>query len=232
MKGPPVTVASAPDGALTRNPGLGPIARAGLAAVVVLGPLSIAALRGILPYDSADDATAIATKVAAHQGVQELTLWLTPIAMATLVPGVIAVGTLALRSSRTLGAWGLTLAVAGYSLLWATTALDFAALAAARSGIGIQATAELLDSLNGSVTQIVPVAVFVLGHIVGTVLIGVALLRARAIPRWAVWMLIISQPLHLVFAVIVPVHALDAGAWLLTAIGFAAALPALLRPTS
>ncbi len=43
------------------------------------------------------------------------------------------------------------------------------------------------------------------------------------IPKWAATALILSQPLHLVFAVIVPNHALDAIAWTLTGIGFAAA---------
>jgi hypothetical protein len=38
-----------------------------------------------------------------------------------------------------------------------------------------------------------------------------------------------SQVLHLVFAVIVPIHALDGCAWLLTAAGFAIAARALLR---
>jgi hypothetical protein len=71
--------------------------------------------------------------------------------------------------------------------------------------------------------------VFVLGHILGMILIGAALLRGRAIPPWAAWALIISQPLHLVFAVIVPVPALHAGSWILTTIGFAAAAAAIVR---
>ena len=36
------------------------------------------------------------------------------------------------------------------------------------------------------------------------ILLGVALLRGRAVPAWAAWALIVSQPLHVVFAVIVP----------------------------
>jgi hypothetical protein len=63
--------------------------------------------------------------------------------------------------------------------------------------------------------------VFVVGHILGTVLLGVALWRA--IPRWAAAALAVSQPLHLLFAVVVPNHLLDAVAWGLTAVGFTAA---------
>jgi uncharacterized membrane protein YdfJ with MMPL/SSD domain len=61
--------------------------------------------------------------------------------------------------------------------------------------------------------------VWVIGHILGTVLLGVALWRT--IPVWAALALIVSQPLHLVAAVIVPNHLLDGLAWLLTAVGFA-----------
>jgi len=63
---------------------------------------------------------------------------------------------------------------------------------------------------------------FITGHILGTVLLGTALLRTRTIPAWAAWALTISQPLHFVFAVITPVRALDAAAWGLITIGFAA----------
>jgi hypothetical protein len=61
------------------------------------------------------------------------------------------------------------------------------------------------------------------------VLLGVALLRGRAIPGWAAWTLIVSQPLHLVFAVIIPSNPLDAAAWTLTTIGFAAVAVTLHR---
>ena len=56
-----------------------------------------------------------------------------------------------------------------------------------------------------------------------------ALLRGRVIPAWAAWALIVSQPLHVVFAVVVPSNALDAAAWALTTIGFAAAAAAIGR---
>jgi hypothetical protein len=72
-------------------------------------------------------------------------------------------------------------------------------------------------------------SLFVLGHIVGLALLGVALWRGRVLPAWAALTIAFSQPLHLVFAVIAPVHPLDALAWGLTAVGFAAAAVAILR---
>ncbi|GIH05380.1 hypothetical protein Rhe02_34470 [Rhizocola hellebori] len=221
-----MTVITGPNEA-TKDSGLGALRGAGLVAVIVLGPLSIAILRLILPYGSGDDAATVAAKIADHPGAQAVTLWLTLIAMTTMVPGVIAVGLLAARHARTLGTWGMVLAVAGFSLLWATTSIDFAALAGVQSGIGQDNTAKLIGNLNANPGLTAATIVFVLGHILGTILIGVALLRRHVIPAWAAWMLIVSQPLHLVFAVIVPSPPLDTAAWALTTIGFAVAALAI-----
>jgi hypothetical protein len=224
-----MTVSSAPTATAVRPPRPGTIQRVGLAAVVVLGPLSITVLRGILPYRTADDPATMAAKVAEHPSAQAGVLWLTLIAMVTLVPAVIAVGLLAIRHSRRIGTCGTALAVVGFSLLFAVTAIDFAALAGARSGIGLDATTRMLEELNASPALILATIAFVGGHVIGVVLIGVALLRGRAIPAWAAWALIISQPLHIVFAVVVPSNALDAAAWALTTVGFAAAAAAITR---
>jgi hypothetical protein len=65
--------------------------------------------------------------------------------------------------------------------------------------------------------------IFVLGHIVGLVLISIALWRGRRVPAWAALLLGVSQLLHFVFAIAIPVDALDGCAWGLAAVGFAAA---------
>jgi hypothetical protein len=156
-------------------------------------------------------------------------LWLTLIAMVTLVPAVTAVGLLARRHSRRLGTTGLVLAVAGFACLSALSTVDFTALAAVRSGLDPAAITQVLDALNTDATLTVAVAVFALGHVVGVILLGLALLRGRAIPAWAAWTLIVSQPLHVVFAVIVPSNALDMAAWALTTLGFAMAAVAVGR---
>lgn len=228
-----MTVASvaAPAGT-SRVRGLGVWTRAGLFATIVLGPLSIAILRGILPYSDTDNAATIARKVAAHQTAQTAVLWLTLVGMITLVPGVIAVGRLASRHDRRLGTWGMVLAVAGFSCLGVIAAADFAALASVRSGADLASTTRLIHSLNGGPVVSVGTAVFVVGHVVGLILIGVALLRAGAMSSPAAWSLIISQPLHFVFAVVVPSNGLDAVGWVLGTIGFAAAALAVVAPAA
>jgi hypothetical protein len=196
-----------------------------------IGPLAIAIVRGILPYYTADSNTVMAAKVAAHQGAETAVIWLTFVAMLTLVPGVIALGMLARRHAPRLGTTGLVLACAGFlSLFWSTVAgSDNVALAAARLGMRPGTTGALLTSMG----KIVPIGlaanIFVLGHVLGLMLLGIALWRGRVMPAWAGLLLAASQILHIVFAIIVPVHALDGLAWGLTTVGFAVAAVAFTR---
>ena len=50
---------------------------------------------------------------------------------------------------------------------------------------------------------------WVAGHILGAVLLAVALHRAKVLPLWGALLMALSQPMHLVAAVIVPSRLLD-----------------------
>jgi hypothetical protein len=188
-----------------------------LVALAVAGPLAVAALRGVLPYSTTDDPLTVAEKIAAQPGAQSAVLWLSYLALLTLPLGVLIVSRLAVRTRPALGWAAAVVAWIGFGSLWMMTATDQVPLAAPTPA---QAAA-LTDAIAAHPTQSVAALVFVVGHILGTVLLGVAVWGS--VPRWAAVALIVSQPLHLVFAVIVPNHALDAAAWVLTAVGFAAA---------
>lgn len=206
-------------------------ARIALAILMPIGPLAIAAVRGILPYTGADSNTAMAAKVAAHQGAELAVIWLTFVALLTLIPGVIALGMLARRHSPRLGTAGLVLAYAAFAcLFWSSVAgSDTVALSAARIGLHPGTTGALLTTL-GNITPIgLGTAVFVFGHIIALVILAIALWRGRAVPTWAAVLLAVSPVLHFIFVVVVPVQPLDALAWALSAPGFAAAGLALAR---
>ena len=64
------------------------------------------------------------------------------------------------------------------------------------------------------------IGVFVLGHVVGTVLLGLALLRSGRIPVWAGWAIAVSQ-LHFVATVILGSPQVDFVARSMTALGMA-----------
>jgi hypothetical protein len=202
-----------------------------LAILMPIGPLAIAVLRGILPYKGTDSVTAGAAKVAAHQGTETIVIWLTFVALLTLIPGVISLGMLARRHAPRLGTVGLVIAYPAFAcLFWSSVAgSDTVALGAARAGLQPGTTGALLNSIANIPPIGLGTTIFVLGHILSLVLLAVALWRGRVIPAWAALLLGVSQVLHFVFAVVMPVQVLDGCAWGLTAVAFAAAAVALTR---
>jgi hypothetical protein len=193
------------------------------AAVLIapVGPLAVAALRGILPYDTVDEPATVVGKIAANPAAQSAVVWLGYLALLTLPLGVLVVGGLAMRAQPVLGGIGAALAWVGFTSLAFIVASDVATLAGVTAGLPNATVVAVTTAVDGSATASVALGAFVAGHILGTVLLGVALWRA--IPWWAAVALIVSQPLHLVFAVIVPNHLLDLLAWTLTGVGFAVA---------
>ncbi len=205
--------------------------RRALAILMPIGPLAIAVVRGILPYTTDDSNAVMATKVAAHQGTETIVIWMTFVALLTLIPGVIALGLLARRHAPRLGTIGLVLAYAAFAcLFWSSVAgSDNIALGAARIGMPPSATGALITSVGNIPPVGLGTGIFVLGHILSLAVLAVALWRGRAVAGWAALLLGVSQVLHFVFAVIVPVPALDGCAWGLTAVAFAAAAVAFSR---
>lgn len=191
------------------------------AALVVtpLGPLAIAALRWLLPYDTTDDPTTLVAKVASHPGAMSAVLWLSLLALITLPLGVLVVGAVAVRARRVLGTVAAVLAWCAFATLPFLVGPDQIALAGVDAGLPTATTAALMTAAVGHPVSTAATVLWVAGHILGLVLLGVALWRA--IPVWAAVALIVSQPLHFVFAVVAPNHLLDGLAWLLTAVAFA-----------
>ncbi len=189
--------------------------------LAVTGPLAVAVLRVVLPYDTTDDESTVAAKVAAHPGNQGAVLALTYLALLVLPLGLVLVCAVAVRVRAMLGGIGATVTWLGFMSLFASVTYDSVALAGARAGIPVPTVAALGVALDGDPVASVASTVFVVGHILGVVLLAVAL--RNVIPRWAAVALAVSQPLHLFFAVVVVNHPLDGLAWTLTAVGFGAA---------
>jgi hypothetical protein len=105
--------------------------------------------------------------------------------------------------------------------LFAGVTYDSIAFAGAQAGVPAPTLAALGSALDADPVTALPLTLFVPGHILGVILLAVALWRVM--PHWAAVALAVSQPLHLVFAVFWPNHLLDAVAWSLTAVGFAVA---------
>ena len=127
-------------------------------------------------------------------------------------------GRVATQSRPRLGTAAAVIAWLGFANLAFLITPDQAALAGHDAGLPTATTAAFLSAIDQNPVATAATTLFVTGHILGIVLLGVALWQV--IPRWAAIALIVSQPLHFVVAVIVPNHPLDVLAWLLTTVGF------------
>jgi hypothetical protein len=139
--------------------------------------------------------------LAAAQVTRDARPRLTTAAVCLLVPAYLSMGSL----------------LSGDALLWAGP----------KAGIDADTVTTLYDTMHP--TAMIGIGVFVLGHVIGTVLLGIALLRSGRVPPAAAWGLTVSQPLHFVAAVIIGSPELDLLAWSLTAVGMAYAGRALVR---
>ena len=200
--------------------------RAFAALVVPVGAACVAVLRYVLPYQTSDDSRDAVRAIAAHPDQQSLVVWLGFVAVLTLVPGVLFVGRVTRRHAPRLTATALLLLVPGYLAIGFLVAGDAATWYAVTHDFPEQSTVGLFE--GGHPALLASAGVFVLGHVVGTVLLGIALLKSRAVAPLAAWLVIVSQPLHFVAAVIIGSHLLDLVAWGANAVGFAAVSFAIL----
>jgi hypothetical protein len=198
-----------------------------VAVLLPIGPAAVAVLRYVLPYDTVDDPATIATKVLAHPGAESLVIWLGFVAALTLVPAVLCVAGLTRRRAPRLTVAAVLLLVPAYLMLSWVVASDLLLWYGARNGMDATALAALYEHTHPAAAA--ADVIFVVGHVAGTVLLGLAMWHVRTIPRWAAVATVIAQPLHFVAAVIVASHPLDLVAWGLNAIGFAAAGVAIAR---
>lgn len=197
-----------------------------LALLMPVGPAAVGVLRYVLPYYGATDNADIVLAATRHPGAESAVLWLGLVAVLTLVPGVIAAARLCRDAAPKLTGWALGLVVPGYLSLGALLYSDQVLWSATRAGTYPATTVQLLDAVHPTIT--IGAGVFVLGHVVGTVLLGLALLRSRRIPAWVAWVLVVSQPLHFVTTVFLGSPTIDLLAWSMTALAMAVAASALI----
>jgi len=215
---------------MTRTTGVDvrPASRWLAALILPIGPACIALLRYLLPYNISDDNTAITTKVLADPGRGSLIVWLAFAGILTLVPAAYFVGRLTRRRAPWLTAIALVLLVPGYlSLPWLAGSSDLMIWSAGTAGLDVATITRIAEVSHPSVG--VAATLFVIGHVLGTILLGVAMWRARVAGRWAAVATMVSQPIHFIAAVVVTSQALDLVGWGLQAAGFASVGWAILR---
>lgn len=199
-----------------------------LAAILMpVGPLAVAILRYALPYNTTDSPAASVAKMAAHPGRERLVLWLTLLAMLTLLPGALAAVKLAARRAPIAAAAAAVLLVPAYLSLFGVALVDEVGISATKGVVSVATVGKVATEVNGLPTTTIFSTLFVAGHLLGCIVLAVALRRSRRVALAGCVILGISQPIHLVAAVSGN-HALDLIGWGLTAVGMAFAARAVL----
>jgi hypothetical protein len=200
-----------------------------LAAALPLGPLAVAVSFATQPYANSDDTPAVLAAILADP-LTNLRLALGLVAPGLLVIGSLTAGHLARRGAPVLATVATTINVVAYSMLAAASSSDFMLVAAGHAGIDPATISAVLAAMENDVVPSIALGLFVPGHVLGMILLAVALRRARVLPRWAAVVLGISQPIHFLAFVVLENQYVDALAgWGFTAVGFAATAVALLR---
>jgi hypothetical protein len=195
------------------------------AAVLVIGPLSLV-VGSLFQVASDDDSvSASLAKIAAHPSGERAVI-ICDLLVTLILPAM-------LYLMRLAGPRAPRLALAGGALSFASWMAGLYSLGA--SDLLYDRAAQLPDrasavSLVHAVTSdaafVIPEILFIVGHVLGLLLLGIALWRSRAVPRWA------AALVGLASLVQVPVHDSGVGsaaAYGLLLIGMAACAVALLR---
>lgn len=185
-----------------------------LAVAIVGGPLAFL-LGGVLSPSIHDTGQAsIAANAAANGTTNAVHLAAFVLASFLLPIGAVGLAHLAYPRAPWLATIGGLLAVVGW--------LPFSALAALDDLTSIMAQlpnsgsyAELWDRFSTDAVMGTYLIVYIVGHLVAYVLLGIALRRGRILPRWAAWSMIASSPLTIA-AFVLPGSPLAIGSVALT----------------
>ena len=191
--------------------------RVALAIALPIGPLLVTLARAVMPYWTSDDPATVVAKMAAAPGAMNALLWLGALLTPFVIVSMLTLGYVARRGAPVLATIGTVLSFGAYAVWGATGNADYTASVLLRSGYSVEEVTTLTGHLDATALSAVVGFFWVLGHILGLVILAVALHRARVLPLWAATVMALSQPVHLVAAVILPSRWLDViGGWGMT----------------
>ncbi len=126
--------------------------------------------------------------------------WFTCAAMVgclLLVPAVLgAMGLVRVKAAR-VGLAGGVLMIAGYICYFAMLFQGYATIALAQHGGASADNVAVQDLMMNQGFFIVVALTFVIGNLIGTFLLGLALFRARVVPRWAAALVLVWPVAHI-----------------------------------
>lgn len=167
------------------------------APAVILGAFIVA------PFGNDETGKEIVSAVASNQWAYTVVPVVLTVGIFLLIPAVITAVRLAASRAPYLAYIGGGMAVAGYASLLSTFTGPQVAMALSAAGVSPDQAATVIDKMtSGSVVFNLLTFVFVAGHILGTTILGVAVIRARVVVWWAGAMIAVSPLIHLVAHII------------------------------
>jgi len=204
---------------------VGAVSRRFGAAVLVIGPLSLVAGSLFQVYSDDDSVSASLAKIAAHPSGERAVI-ISDLLAAFMVPAVLYLmrlaGPRAPRLTLIGGAVSFAAMLAGLISIGASDLLYYHAAQSPDRASAIS----LVHAVTSDAAFTIPAFLFIVGHMLGLLLLGIALWRSHAVPRWAA-ALVGLAPLAQV-----PVHDSGVGsavAYGLLVIGMAACAVTLIR---
>lgn len=200
------------------------------AVLIPIGPLGILLTRAFMPYWTSDtEEAAVAAMVSAPERAEAMT-WAFFVTFPAMLFGALAVGYVARRGAPVLATAGAGLTFVGFVMAGSFGSTDLLMHVMGRAGYDTATIVDVTGLMFDHPVNGIGTGIFVAGHIIGMILLGIAVAKARVVPVWAGVAIAVSQPFHLISAVIVPSRLMDMTlGWGLTTIGFAVVAFAVLR---
>ncbi len=210
--------------------------RFGLAAGALLAPWFILACNvgwAMAQADGASDATGADSLAAAtaHPDLLHNVILFGMIGALLMIPAGLGAARIAAAGAGRLAFIGGTLVAAGYACYFAVLLTDLTTLAMARVGGPTADFARVLDVRQENAAGTWVFLLFVLGNIVGTFLLGLALWRSRAVARWSA-AAVMAWPLLHITGLVVGTEWIEVAGAIAQGAGFAAVGVQLLRGKS
>jgi hypothetical protein len=193
---------------------------------MVIAPLAVAVIRVLIPY-STSPSGALAASLA-NSSVYPVLAVAEVIDVFTMGFAMLGLGRLIQGRAPILALIGTPVALLSWILGGGVLGtLDSVTYELARLGGAGSIAPAILDRINGNPEIGLFFGVFIFGHLVGVLLLGIGLLVSRQVPVWAGIAVIAGDVLHPVAFVLLQSHLLDGLAYLVMAAGMAMAARAV-----
>lgn len=200
------------------------IRRWATAVCMVVGPLAIAVIRGLIPYfTNTNGGAGQVAGYAAHPEVYPAIAVSAFVGVIAMWVGVQGAGRLIQVRSPRLALVAVPLATAGWMMVAVLASGDAVAYQLTRSGIPLSTAGALVDLVSKDLFTQLAFSLFIGGHLIGTLLIGVGLILSRRLPVWAGIAVIGGTVLHPIAYLLLHMQLLDAFSYVVVAVGLAAA---------